>query len=832
MTASSSTVNAGGSAQFTLQVDSSLNPTTANISWLVWPAVGTISSSGRYTPPSSLTASQTVKVVALVVPANSTVAPVVVYAPIQARPAISVSLSPGSVTLGASATAQFTSTVSNASNSTVTWSLSPAVGSISSSGFYTAPSTISSAQTVTVKATSAAATWKSASATISLVPPVSVPGTVVLPLEIMGSGAATQTVQVNVPSGTNVSGAASLSLQIHGLEYQTEASVNVNNSGWIALNNANVQIQGLGANYGGIGGGFGTLSLLVPLPSGAVQGGTNTVAFQFNGTDGNSSGYRVLAFNLQVNGTPLIPASAFSEDDPSTWTPPSTSSSDIAAGKSLYQTATIVQPSGNGSTTTLKAHCGDCHTQDGRDLKYFNYSNHSIYARAMFHGLNGTQANQIVSYIRSLQTPAPAQARPWNPPYQPGPGLDSQPVTDWAAGAGLDAVLASDAQELPYIAPTQTPADFSPSGNLNLRNTPVTLQLIDWNHWLPRVHPLDAYGSTFSGSSFYADYLNLRNQLVPGNAAVYNSNKYSLASWAGDALDFRGSVEPGGGDSSWANARTAESVYGINQWNMVKLWELNQEYELEGLSPTVFGSQAEPRAWYTAVPFGTSPSIMQIPPGSPGIHNGSKTAFNYISFTWYYTQFLLNKGRGQECGGVPIDFAYYFGFTQTISGEGGPAAALVLASLTTALQVQNQAALGSSCPDWNLGRTEPIFLVSPTAPQMWSGVDSTTRANLLNAYIATWITTVSRYTPQQYWQSGQTSPDANVIPGLAFQNIADDFAYAVPRLHSLGLNQSLTNSLVSWAQQMWPSNGYNWNGLSSATCSANSSGVLLCSSDH
>jgi hypothetical protein len=76
------------------------------------------------------------------------------------------------VSLGASQTRQFTASVSGSSNTAVSWSVSPAVGSISSSGLYTAPASITSAQTVTVKATSAADSSKSATASVTLSPPV------------------------------------------------------------------------------------------------------------------------------------------------------------------------------------------------------------------------------------------------------------------------------------------------------------------------------------------------------------------------------------------------------------------------------------------------------------------------------------------------------------------------------------------------------------------------------------------------------------------------------------------------------------------------------------
>ena len=47
------------------------------------------------------------------------------------------------------------------------------------------------------------------------------------------------------------------------------------------------------------------------------------------------------------------------------------------------------------------------------------------------------EGKKVASYIRRLAVPV--LGRPWNPPYQPGPGLDSKPVSHWAAGAGLGA---------------------------------------------------------------------------------------------------------------------------------------------------------------------------------------------------------------------------------------------------------------------------------------------------------------------------------------------------------------------------------------------------------
>ena len=85
--------------------------------------------------------------------------------------AISVVLTPGSVTLAPSQTQTFTASVSGTSNQGVTWSLSPAVGSISATGLYMAPAAVPSPFLVTITATSVSDPTQSASATITIVLP-------------------------------------------------------------------------------------------------------------------------------------------------------------------------------------------------------------------------------------------------------------------------------------------------------------------------------------------------------------------------------------------------------------------------------------------------------------------------------------------------------------------------------------------------------------------------------------------------------------------------------------------------------------------------------------
>ena len=133
--------------------------------------------------------------------------------------------------------------------------------------------------------------------------------TVTLPVEVIGPNGYYVSEVANIPSGSVLTGAY-LWLKIHGLRFDNQAYVKVNSSSWIPINSTYANLTGNGAIYGGIGGGFSTLTMYVPLASGTVTTGNNTFSFYFSGTDGRVSGFRVLSFNaINSSGTSLIPNS-------------------------------------------------------------------------------------------------------------------------------------------------------------------------------------------------------------------------------------------------------------------------------------------------------------------------------------------------------------------------------------------------------------------------------------------------------------------------------------------------------------------------------------------
>ena len=166
-----------------------------------------------------------------------------------------------------------------------------------------------------------------------------------LPIEILGADGTTVVRTVVLQAGQAES-VRSLWLQINGLQYADQASVQVNMSTWIPLNNNTVTVAEPGRSFGGVGGGFATLVMILPLPNGTVVEGGNTIRFRFNQTDGVASGYRVLAWNLLTSdGGKVFPADAFAEDAPETWTPPLPDAASIEAGRELWNTASLAASS-------------------------------------------------------------------------------------------------------------------------------------------------------------------------------------------------------------------------------------------------------------------------------------------------------------------------------------------------------------------------------------------------------------------------------------------------------------------------------------------------------
>ena len=137
VTPSSATLYGSQMQQFTANV---ANATNTAVTWTISPAgSGAISASGLYTAPAAISAQQTVTVTATSVVDSAKFA----QATVTLMLPVAVSVTPPSATLNDGQWQQFTATVTNATNTAVTWTITPAgVGMISQSGVYTAPAVI------------------------------------------------------------------------------------------------------------------------------------------------------------------------------------------------------------------------------------------------------------------------------------------------------------------------------------------------------------------------------------------------------------------------------------------------------------------------------------------------------------------------------------------------------------------------------------------------------------------------------------------------------------------------------------------------------------------
>lgn len=653
-----------------------------------------------------------------------------------------------------------------------------------------------------------------------------------IPIEVYGANGTVRSSQVFVNSTAGFEDPF-LYLKVHGIQYENQMKVRVNSSTWISVVESNVQYLNKELSVGGIGGGAHTLSLRLKLPRGILVAGLNTVDFQFDHTDGVVNGFRVLKFNFQNSfGQSLLSESIFSEEDPSRWRPPYSGAPDILEGENLYKNAQLINP-GNG--LAMIAHCADCHTKDGRDLKYFNYSNFTIQQRAIFHGLTQKQGDQIASYIRSLNSPA--HGRPWNPPYQPGPGMDSRPVEQWSAGAGIDLVLSQDSQSFGYLfsGNTVNPQTLSATSSINAREIPISLQLPDWNHWLPRVHPLDAYGASFSNVK--NSYENLRNALQVGDTVSYqNSLGQSFASFLSARDAFQASLLPSDPvPNGFYNRQVAHSIYSFSLWSAVKNWEIAQEFGLEAMAQIPFPNFTPPRAWNTNIAFTTAPELSTGGSSYPWLFNGRQNTFDASSFAWYYLQIILNDSNRTQLVKTPIDWGLTVSVLGRLASSNSGRAALMTIVQTKALQSKtNGIGPEDSARGFNWVATDPARLITGTSFNAWSEIPAEFQAQLFEGMLKAWLNQASSFTPARYYQGLQTS--ANEVPAANNMNYQPDMAtqvnFMIPRFKASGVSQNQINLLAAWAKLMWPSSTSRWDeAAQSVTCNGSPGGVMVCSNN-
>jgi len=708
-----------------------------------------------------------------------------------APPSVAVTVNPTSVGLNLGGTQSFTATVTGNANTAVTWSVQEAGGgAIDQSGNYTAPGTPG---TYHVVATSQADSTKSASATLVVtVPP---PSTITMPIEVIGADGLVESVTFSI---SNPSVIDHLWVRVHALDYPDKGSVQINGGAWIPLDNNTVQVADPAKSFGGIGGALSVLEFTLPVQSGALVSGNNTLSFRFNGTDGVSSGFRILAFNFYQGSTAILPNSLFAMDQPSTWTAPP--GADPVHGNALFWTAQL-----EDSPLThrvIGASCRSCHTNDGRDLQYFSFSNQSIIARSQFHGLSAQNGADIAAFVRTLPV-APA-GRPWNPPFQPGPGTDSLPVNQWAAGQSFGAVLATDSAMLSSLFPggKVTSAPLATTSTLDLRELPINLLLPDWNHWLPRTAPGDipGAGANFAASNLSVIYQQLRTTLTAqsASASTIAGIATTFQNWSAARKQFLAAMP------TPSDPASSEQAYAVALWQLMKSWELMHEFNLEGYGTTLYGSSAESRSWFIDAAAAAAPDALGIPRGSQGLRGGGVIQI-YLSMAWLHLQAILTPNR-TGAGFMNWSLAWTE-FRDLTSVTGIPSAMRFVSLFTKAGQITDngigpdQTTSQGWAPDtlYDLSR-----LVSSAFDPLWAQTAGGVRTALLENLTHLWLGKSQSYTRDQYLAGGHLQNNETPIDNTPDGRWVDKMWYSIPRLAQLGVSNGQTAAVIAWMKTLWP----------------------------
>ncbi|SHK79250.1 T9SS type A sorting domain-containing protein [Rhodothermus profundi] len=631
---------------------------------------------------------------------------------------------------------------------------------------------------------------------------------VVLPIEVIGPDGYTVAVEVYVSDTTGVD---SMYLKAHALGYtytpaledtggyDKKASFRINGGPWIPIDNAHFKAFYPEARMyappltGPIGGPYRTLRGMISIRgTGKLRPGRNTIEFRFNKTEGLSSGYRVLALDLRRggrNGQSVLQGTRFVWDDPAQWGPPAgyDSPAAIAEGERLWKSRHILIDNPTHPEPIVAA-CADCHAESGFDLKYFNFSNRSIIERAKFHGLTEEEGKKIAAYIRSVDLQLPAGetvsscgGRPWDPPYQPGPGLSKRPVECWAAGAGRRWVLDSDQQMLAFLAPSarfqavldalqgvpdpdllQPEADLSWTNvsrywrldsTLVLADIPVSFELPDIFAWWPQVYPGDFFPEdVWHNSTYYQNYLTIKRLLAEkgpdfyveqqrksrnsgkwdeGLAQLFQRYNFRLNPKHNPHDDLNPPPEWGGRYPKDPRGRIMHIA--VARWFLMKMWELQVQYKLEDRYADVYGDnlrglsmQKADRALLLTGPWLMDQTMHRLSKNEKysAAPFPTKVRLKYEDLAWWHLATILTpRLRTDNPSGGAIDWSYIFEVSRNaLTGYGRNHTVGHLYYVLASMQAHaSWYAEEGFTPGWGTTRRNGMRNLKVSTPLVWFG---------------------------------------------------------------------------------------------------------------
>ena len=581
--------------------------------------------------------------------------------------------------------------------------------------------------------------------------------------------------------------------------------------------------------------------------------------FTFTLTDSQGSFDGTTSYSGPTVARALNDFDAFAEENPATWIAPP--GSNAGSGATQFGANDLLAPDFPGQA--IAASCADCHARDGRDLKYFNYSNWSNIVRSMFHGKSEQQAKDIAAYVRANASSAPG--RPYIPPLTPAPCADSGSAYDWSGCASLRDILPFDyGMYKQLFGTTPDASDFSPTRtDINPRTMRIALQLPDWNDWLPRIHPKDSWNTTKNSawpqrnwptSGLKATYEgNISFYAAGGQCPGAGCQAWIAANNPSQQFDERWNTIGGSYISNWLvqNGQPAcqgnptdaicqqsiateqnqwsVAIYSTGLWSMTKLWERVHELNVMGIGTTWFSTLGFNRVWPTRAPFGTSADLAKAirgftNPTIPGVYDGSRESEATNGVGWYHVQDILLPQRGKPNGYdsiQPLDMPYYYGKVKDMVSRAGARMPLLQASLVQhnfqryELNYPGRAGIAES---YYPPALDPMYMIEPGGHgETWRGLPEedrvAARQSVLEAALTAYINILdgtstngatAAFTPTMWRsvfpQNSMPQEQAHMWGNGQYSDIP--WAVAV-RSRAFGISQTLRDRFADWGASVW-----------------------------
>ena len=605
-------------------------------------------------------------------------------------------------------------------------------------------------------------------------------------LEVLGEGGTVREATVIPPTNSTT-----LWLKLHHVTATNEASLSINGGAWLPLDRGHTVPQGAAAWLNGVAGALELVAVTVPGAT-FTPGQSNQFRFRLDNSDGISLGYRVLEINFADASGQLL----FPRLKPTTLVSPELGGGNPVSGSNVWFTATLV--SSWGGTNTL-SHCTDCHAEHGEDLRYFGFSDNSIYQRCRIHGLGDVDARDVVAFINSL--PEAKQSVAWNPPYQPGPGLDSRPPQQWAAGAGMEWVLERDNDTFGYLFGTNAPS-FRFTNTINMRELPVALELPSWQEWLPLVNPAEFYGSDFDDLKSWMQMLKYH----PFCSTPENFMQ-ALGIFAGRWSDFMQNKL--GNHHSGNPALDQQALYSLSQWRNVKMWDIIHSRGWESMGKRFFAyAESVDRVWPDSHLFYTSPNFtMPDRTHLMNLRDGSDATFVAVDQKWYWLQLVLNDSQHHHSGATPIDWGYLESnaYTLTQATGGWPVKAMQVLSLAKA--AESETGDQSNSDNWFTGFSSLLsyqLLPGRSGGTPWTGYDPAFANQVLNAWFSEWERWIYGLGRDHFiYQTLEVDPSGSGSPAGSV-NYEATHRGNLHSLRDLGASPELLVRLQNVGAYLWP----------------------------